>query len=205
MPCCVYTDPCCPRLTYATLWLDLKFQQHFNQQDSPVPANAASVSCHCDNRSQAVSSHSMPGNTMPIRGEYKSQSTDPTPIAIASKSIARSTRCYNCISNWTVNSWTLFVPNPLRYYSVKNVVIGLTFIHPCCQSWLQCLACLAHICVGSQLQISYEMEGRLWKGGLGSCYAGLAGTPPLAMLCLVIDYLHGPHRCGLLCYNQVSC
>ena len=153
MPCCVYTDQCCPRLTFAvanaTLWLDLKFQQHLNQQDSPVPANAASVSCHCDNRSQAVSSHSMPGNTMPIRGEYKSQSTwrrwVPTPIAIASKSITRSTSCYNCISNWTVNSWTLFVPNPLKYYSVKNVVIGLTFIHPCCQSWLQCPSC-THLC-----------------------------------------------------------
>ena len=108
-----------------------------NRTHQSLPMLPALVG-HCDNRSQAVSSHSMPGNTMPIRGEYKSQSTwrrwVPTPIAIASKSITRSTSCYNCISNWTVNSWTLFVPNPLKYYSVKNVVIGLTFIQPCCQS-----------------------------------------------------------------------
>ena len=48
MPCCVYTDQCCPKLTFAvanaTLQLNLNVQQHLNQQDSPVPANATSVS-----------------------------------------------------------------------------------------------------------------------------------------------------------------
>ena len=51
---------------------------------------------------------------------------------------------------------------------------------PAASLWLQCPSC-THLCRFPVANIIRNVR-RLWKGGLGSCYAGLAGAPPLAML-----------------------
>ena len=158
---------------------------------------------HCDNRSQAASSHSMPGNTMPIRGEYKSQSTwrrwVPTPIAIASKSIAEYQQDVTTVlvtEQWTVEHcsfqihWNIIL---LRMLSLDS----LSFT-PAASLWLQCPSC-THLCrfpVANIIRNGKEDWGAamlvLQEFHLSQCLLGNS-------------YLHGPHRCGLLCYNQVSC
>ena len=54
---------------------------------------------------------------------------------------------------------------------------------PAASLWLQCPSC-THLCRFPVANIIRNVR-RLWKGGLGSCYAGLAGAPLHLSQCLL--------------------
>ena len=71
---------------------------------------------------------------------------------------------------------------------------------PAASLWLQCPSC-THLCRFPVANII--RNGKEDWGAAMLVLQELHSTSRNA--CLVTDYLHGPHRCGLLCYNQVSC